>query len=193
MLTGALLLVATYTPVVPWMAALLSRDWTDSDGDILIVLAGSAVEFAGKPPEVVIGESSYWRAIHAARAFQHGHFRVIVVSGARASDPMKRFLIASGVPEQAIITQDRSNNTREDALYSKPILEKLEGKRVLLTSDYHSYRASRAFARVGIAVTPRPFSDVLKRSQIRSARWQGLLIVTEELAKIAYYRARGWI
>lgn len=193
MLTGALLLVATYTPLVPWVAAVLSREWTDSDGDILVVLAGSAVQFEGRPTEVVIGESSYWRAIHAARAFQQGHFRVVVVSGARASDPMKRFLMASGVPEKAIITQDRSNSTREDALYCKPILEKLVGKRVLLTSDYHSYRASRAFARAGIAVTPRPFSDVLKRSQIRSARWQGLWIITEELTKIAYYRARGWI
>ena len=65
--------------------------------------------------------------------------------------------------------------------------------KVLLTSDYHMYRAHRVFAKQGIQVEPRPIPDVLKRGAGWRGRWPAFLDLLTESAKILYYRARGWI
>ena len=58
MTVGACALIVTFTPIVPWTAARLAVDWTESDSGTLILLAGSAdVEFRSGP---FIGTSSYW-------------------------------------------------------------------------------------------------------------------------------------
>jgi len=46
---GAFLLIVTFTPLVPWTALRLSANWTDSDGDVLIVLGGDAITSSGFP------------------------------------------------------------------------------------------------------------------------------------------------
>jgi len=191
--TGALLLAVTFTPLVPWTAARLTDNWTDSDGDTLVVLSGATIQNSVYPRSVVIGGSSYWRVVHAVWAWQHGHFQSIFLVGA-GSEEMRRFLIAYGVPEGAISVETRSTSTHENALFLKPLLDRFPpGRIVLLTSDYHMCRAARCFRRVGIAVTTRPFPDLLKSSNTLTARWQGFWLLADELAKILYYRARGWI
>jgi uncharacterized SAM-binding protein YcdF (DUF218 family) len=191
--TGALLLGITFTPIVPWTAAQLTDNWTESDHDILVVLSGSTIRNSVYPQSVVIGGSSYWRVVHAVWAWQHGRFRNIVLVGA-GSEEMRRFLIAYDVPGDAISVETRSTSTRENALFAKPLLDRMPpGRVVLLTSDYHMYRAARCFRRAGIAVATRPFPDLLKSSNTLTARWQGFWLLSDELASILYYRARGWM
>jgi uncharacterized SAM-binding protein YcdF (DUF218 family) len=193
MWTGAFLLIITFTPVVRFAASRLAAEWGEADGDILVVLGAETVEYAGFPDGMVIGQSSYWRALHAIYLWRHGHFRHLVLCGKGSSITMKPLLVANGVPAEAIAVEDRSTSTRENALYAKPILSAMAGRVVLLTSDFHMYRARRCFAREGIAVIPQPCPDVLKRVNSLPARWPGFWVVTAELAKIAWYRARGWI
>jgi uncharacterized SAM-binding protein YcdF (DUF218 family) len=190
---GAWILVVTFTPLVPWAASRLSATWTDTDRGVLIVLGGSTVTFDESPPVHVIGDSTYWRAIHAIYLWRHGHFRTMLLSGEYSGETMKPFLIANGIPESAILVEDRSSSTRENVLFLKPILAGLSGPFVLLTSDYHTFRASRCFAKEKIRVETLPAPDILKRSNIRMARWQAFWELTVELAKIGYYRVHGWI
>jgi len=72
----------------------------------------------------------------------------------------------------------------------------LNGERTqnaLLTSDYHMFRAHRAFTKAGLAVAPRPFPDAIKRSQNWENRWPVFVELCNETAKICYYYIRGWI
>ena len=193
MAAGGLLFLITFTPVVPWTAAHLTANWSDSDGDVLIVLGGSTVTAPGFPAGKILGESSYWRALHAVQAWRLGHFQTILLVGKDSGETIGPLLIAYGVPGSTIIVENRSTNTHENALLAKPILARFHGRFVLLTSDYHMLRASRCFAREGIPVITRPFPDVLKRSNSLAFRWQGFWLVSGELVSIVYYWTRDWI
>jgi uncharacterized SAM-binding protein YcdF (DUF218 family) len=95
---GLLLLVVTFTPLDFWWATRLAGPWNDPKGDVLIVLGGSVLD------DGTIGESSYWRAVYAARAWREAGFKEIVVTGGgppgrSVAEAIRDFLVAQGVPE----------------------------------------------------------------------------------------------
>jgi len=189
---GLLVLLVTLTPLVSWWAKALAGPWEDPKGDVLIVLGGSLLENG------VMGDNSYWRAIYAVLAWNEGAFRQVVLSGGGPEDtpivePMRDFLECHGIPRAAIHLEARSQSTHENALYSKALLADLPGSKVLLTSDYHMFRAHRAFKKAGLEVLPRPFPDAGKRASHWSGRWPAFLDLAGETVKIGYYYARGWI
>jgi len=191
---GLLFLVVTFTPIDMWWAQILEAQGYEEKGDVLIVLSGS-MELDGS-----MGWSTYLRTTYAARSFRDGGFREVLVSGGSAgaakipvSVAMGEYLKFQGVPSEAIHLETMSHSTRENALYSANLLKTLPGRVVLTTSDYHMFRARRAFARAGVPVSPLPIPDVIKRSAGRRARWSAFLDLCEETIKIGYYWARGWI
>jgi uncharacterized SAM-binding protein YcdF (DUF218 family) len=182
------MVIVTFSPLLGWWAAALSGAMADPRGDVLIVLAGDRIEPA------MIGETSYWRSVYAVWAWRSGGFRRIVVSGEQAgAAPMRDFMVCQGVPAEAIALEPRSASTRENAEFTAALLKTEAGKRVLLTSDYHMYRARRAFEKAGLAVLPRPFPDAAKRINQRPNRWPVFCELIRETIKIGYYYARGWI
>lgn len=51
---------------------------------------------------------------------------------------MYNYLVAKGFDKERLILEDKSHSTRENALYSLPIIEKLKADTVIVcTSDYH--------------------------------------------------------
>lgn len=70
---------------------------------------------------------------------------------------MKRYLVSKGVNPEKITTEERSRNTIENLDYSKPLLDSLftnkEYTVVIITSDYHAYRVTKATANAGINST----------------------------------------
>ena len=84
-----------------------------------------------------------------------------------------------------------SRNTRESAEAMARILAGDAGRKVLLTSDYHMFRSRRLFARAGLAVATLPVPDARKRGGQWRTRWPAFLDVTEEMAKVVWYGARG--
>ena len=145
----------------------------------------------------MIGDSSYWRAIYAALSYREGTFREVVVTGggkpAPIAIPIADYLVSQGVPRERIRLETRSQTTRENALNVTSMLAGTSGRKVLLTSDYHMFRAWRAFRKVGVDVAPSPLPDLSAASSCWSCRWQIFITLTTESAKIAYYYARGWI
>jgi uncharacterized SAM-binding protein YcdF (DUF218 family) len=191
---GLLFLVVSFTPLTVWWATLLRGDSYTDKGDVLIVLSGSMDEDGS------MGWTSYLRTTYAYWAFRDGGFKDVVVAGGAVppsrdavAKAMGDFLKFQGVPVEAIHLETQSRSTRENALYSAQLLKTLAGRKVLLTSDYHAYRARRAFARAGVEVAVLPIPDVLKRSGQWRARWLCFLDLVEETMKIGYYALRGWI
>ncbi len=189
---GLLVLLVTVTPLVSWWAGVLAGPWEDPNGDILIVLGGSLLG------DGVMGPSSYWRSTYAVRAWgERSFYRVVVSGGGPAgtsiAEPMRDFLECRGVPRTAIEIEAQSRSTHENALYVAELLAGVSGRKVLLTSDYHMFRAHRAFKKAGLEVLPRPFPDARKRASNWSGRWPAFLDLVEETIRIVYYYARGWI
>lgn len=187
---GLIVALVSLTPLVTWWARALSGPMTDPKGDILIVLAGSSAERG------TIGYNSYLRAQYAAWAYQGGGFAQIIVSGGGeppASVAMRDFLVSQGVPGERIRVETASHSTQENAINARALLGSERGSLVLLTSDYHMFRARRVFQKAGLAVRPRPIPDVLKRANSLAGRWPAFLDLLGETAKIGYYLVRGWI
>jgi uncharacterized SAM-binding protein YcdF (DUF218 family) len=184
---GLLFLFVTFTPFVSWYGGKLAGQWTDPDGDTLIVLAGGDLD-NGFP-----SNSTLWRCLYALRACQTGHFRKIVTVGFQTSRYMADLLAWEGIPAGMIVTETASRSTRENALYTAKLLAGDTGSKVLLTSDYHMFRAARAFRKAGLNFSPRPIPDAGKRGVRPLERWSVFLDEAVETVKICYYFLCGWI
>lgn len=188
------LAVAYTSPIVPAISHWLTGPWEEPTGDVLIVLGAEELG------DGTIGVVSYWRSVYAVRAYRAGGFQRVVISGGRqgSKEPsvaraMADFIVASGVPREAIWLEEHSQSTRENALFTAALILNWPGKKVLLTSDCHMRRAHRAFARVGIDTIPAPIPDLGKRWNSWVSRWDCIWMAADELVKFGYYMARGWI
>lgn len=84
----------------------------------------------------------------------------VVVSGGQGEGEyisealaMKNYLIAHGIDENTIITEDKSSSTEENFKYSKEIIDELfpEGAKVVfVTTRFHVFRAGRVAKRCGL-------------------------------------------
>ncbi|MEE8666592.1 MAG: YdcF family protein [Bifidobacterium mongoliense] len=86
---------------------------------------------------------------------RQGRFGALIASGGKGDDEaiseseaMRRYLRDThGVPDDAILTEDRSTTTFENLTFSKEIMDALSGtgrkayRAALVTSDYHVFRA----------------------------------------------------
>jgi uncharacterized SAM-binding protein YcdF (DUF218 family) len=184
---GALALLVCLTPVTIWYARLLAGDWPAPEGEVLIVLAGSDYDSG------IMGESTYLRCVYAVKIWREQRFPQVVISGGKTAADMRDYLVFHGVPAQIIRLESRSKSTRENALFTRELLQAEAGRKVLLTSDYHMFRAVRAFRRAGVNVVPCPFPDAIKRAQTLMGRLPAFFSEAVETVKIAGYFARGWI
>lgn len=183
---GMIVVLVTVTPVDAWWARAYSGPIDQPKGDVLILLS------AASDDQGLVSFSSYWRARYALLAWQSGGFKKIVVSGGGGSGILN-LLIAEGIPRQDIVAEWQSNSTRENAINTARLIQGMPGKKVLLTSDFHMYRAIRVFRKLGLDVTPMPVPDVLKSSQHWSGRFPAFETMAVETTKIVYYRLHGWI
>jgi uncharacterized SAM-binding protein YcdF (DUF218 family) len=185
---GLAVILVSFTPLTSWYGRRLAGPWCDTGGQVLIVLGGSSIGLD------IIARDTYWRSVYAVLAERQWHFSKIILSGAGVSDNMRDFLIFQGVPRGIIEMETRSLSTRENALYAKQLLNNVPGRKQLMTSDYHMFRALRAFRRAGADVVPCPVPDALK---LADGGWQTRWIAFQEelveSVKIVYYWARGWM
>ncbi len=105
------------------------------------------------------------RILQAVRLKKEGKVEKILLSGGtgkltdrdiREADHIRNFLLRIGIKDKDIIVERESNNTRENALYTKQILDSLgySNEQLLITSSYHMRRAQKCFEKVGLQVKP---------------------------------------
>ena len=189
---GGLFVVVTLSPIDVWWTNVLTGPIIDPKGDVLIVLGAEAFPDA-------IGYESYLRALYGVRVWRQGGFRQIFISGGRgpngmpAALPMRDFMIAQGVPSAVITVETNSLSTHENALYTREALRNNPGHMVLLTSDFHTFRAWHAFRKAGLDVESCSFPDLYKQVGVKANRWCMFLTLWRETLAIGYYWMRGWI
>ena len=178
--------------------------------DVAIVLGGFSNYDATQ--ELIQFHSSTDRLMAGIRLYKTGKVdKIMIVSGSgQITRPNERealfvqdFLLKIGIPNEDIIIESESKNTRENAVNTKGILEEkyYEGKYILVTSAIHMPRAKRCFNKVGIEIIPfsvdhqagerRYLIDHLFIPTVDSFRkWQGLI---KEWVGLIAYKIAGYI
>ena len=182
---GLITVLVIATPVVSWWARAYAGPIERPTGDVLILLSAAGDDRGG------ISYSTYWRAREAIFAWQTGGFKKIVISG--GGPGILNFLIVEGIPREAIVAEWRSTSTRENGIETARLIQGMPGKKVLLTSDFHMYRALHVFRKQGIEVTPMAVPDVLHSTEHWNGRFSAFETMLVESVKIIYYALRGWI
>lgn len=87
---------------------------------------------------------------------------LVVVSGGQGDDEdvpeafaMRDYLVKKGYDKENIVTEEESTSTWENLLFSKTILDERLGdyKAMVVSNDYHLYRARMLAERMGIEVS----------------------------------------
>ena len=172
LLAAALLLaLAAFT----FPQEILCIDSGDVQADAIVLLGGGAGE----------------RPTRAAELYHAGVAKKIIVSGAGDTDDNRRLLAHRGVPPSAIQMERDSKTTKENAVFSMPLLRDLGAKRVVIvTSWYHSRRALRCFQHYGpgIQFFSRPSYFAFHRSNWSRERTARRIRV--EYTKLFWYCIR---
>ncbi len=96
---------------------------------------------------VVLGGGGEERVRMAYRLFSEGRAKQVLVTG--DGGLIVSSLKKSGVPDAALIHESQASTTYENAVYVKPMLDKLGAKTaILVTSWSHAQRAERIFRRL---------------------------------------------
>jgi len=135
------------------------------EADAILVL-GSGLSRNGRPGWALTRRSS-----HAAELWHAGYADTIVCTGGIAdnqtrseADGCREVLMRRGVPQSAILLEERSASTEENALFSETILvENNINSIILVTDSYHIFRAGYIFNRIDVDVVRSPVSSDLIR------------------------------
>ena len=156
---------------------------------------------------VVLGGPDGNRVWQAARLYRAGKAPLIIATGGRVwpgsirspARIMHDRLRALGVPDRAIVVENESRNTRQNALFVAELAASWGVEKVLLvTSAWHMPRAAATFGRTALQVIEAapmqksrrrpwilqflPTTSALSYSTAALREYLGLLV----------YRARGW-
>lgn len=176
--------------------------------DAIVVLSGAVLPATDSRPFTHIHTTAD-RTWHAARLFHAGKAPIVVASGGTVRpvpDPtgaasMGELLEALGVPNEAIVLEEESRNTRQNAIHTARVATERGIRTVLLvTSPWHMPRAIATFRAAGLPATPAP------SAYARGPFGGGLLVfmpsttalstntkAMRELLAQLVYRWRGWV
>lgn len=154
----------------------------DARADAAIVL-GAAV-WDTEPSPVFAA-----RIDHAIQLFERRHVKWLIFTGGKAegdrvseAEAAQNYALSKGVPQSAILLEDKSTSTCENLSNSRRFLQELHATGAVIVSDpYHMRRAGMLADKIGIPhqMSPTPTS-----------RYQSFGTKAEQLSREAYYVTR---
>jgi uncharacterized SAM-binding protein YcdF (DUF218 family) len=186
-------LIASLTPVPNIIAARIQAAEVLQTSDAIVVL-GAGIS------KGLLKDDSMRRTIRGIELYKRGLAPLIIFSGdERRNEPAEAAIRAEmaralGIPQEAIVTLDRSRTTREESIRTADLLRQRNAKRItLITDSLHTRRAKRLFERVGLEVYPAYSADyVVAMTSPLDRLWLSMRVAQESLALI-YYRLAGYI
>jgi uncharacterized SAM-binding protein YcdF (DUF218 family) len=182
-----------------------------SSAQAIVVLGGYLRIETRLPRQIEIGSTAD-RLLGAAELYRAGKAPLILLSGGNnplfASSAAPPEAVAAsgileewGIPRSAILIEDRSQNTHENAEFSHRILAEKGISRILLvTSASHMRRASGAFRQTGLTVIPFAVDfvtesgapDLLFSLLPNANSLVGFGLAFKEWSGFLVYRLKGW-
>jgi uncharacterized SAM-binding protein YcdF (DUF218 family) len=131
---------------------------TAQKSDVIIVLG------AGLRRDGAAGDALYRRSVWAARAYQDGLAPVVICTGGQSetqrrseAEVCRELLLGEGVPTSAIVLEDQSRSTEENAINARRIMAENGWQTAILVTDaYHILRANLIFEHYDLAVSQHP-------------------------------------
>ena len=193
-----------HTPLIWFLAEPLKISQFPEPADTIVVFAGGVGE-SGKA-----GQGYEERIKYAVELYKRGFASTLIFSSGYVytfKEPlmMRTLAVFLGVPEEAIILEDKAKNTYENVKFTKRILADRDWDEILLVSSpYHMRRASLVAKKVapGIKIihTPIPESRFYRHGlgpngekiwkQVNLRQIRALL---HEYLGIVYYWWKGYI
>jgi uncharacterized SAM-binding protein YcdF (DUF218 family) len=191
---GNMLMIPLENRFPPWDAARGAPDG--------IIILGGVIDASSPGNQIMLNESAERLTVVPDLARRYPNARILFSGGSGAlmddgsseAGAAARLLESLGISRDRIILEDRSRNTLENAIFSKPIVHPKRGERwLLVTSAFHMPRAIGVFRKADFPVEPypvdwrtrgaedmmRPFavmSDGLQRSDTAVHEWVGLVV-----------------
>lgn len=179
--------------------------------DVAIVLTG-ITDNIKKPHDRVYFKQGAERITTPLIFYKKGIVKKILITGGTGSrnkeaqaesELLKGFLLDNGVPNEAIIIENQSMNTRQNALNTQQKLtEYPELKtKLLITSSFHMNRSIACFKKVGVDFTPYPVDFYSTNSNITIAKvlipnadtFKNCTKLIHEVAGYVIYKVIGYI
>lgn len=179
--------------------------------DAIVLLGGGIRPIQGDMiyPDLSGSTDRTW---HAARLYHAGKAPLIIASSGNVwvypksqskADAMGMLLNAFGVPDDAILIEGRSRNTRQNAVFTAKLAADRGIRQVLLVTSYwHLRRAEAAFRRVGLDIIPVAIDyhagvqhakpDVLSFIPHVGVLSSSTRFIREHLGYLVYH-LRGWV
>ncbi len=175
-LTMALYLLSTSLVAERTLGSLESvyEPPANPQGDAIIMLGGGALK---DTPDVggigTLCSSPSGRLLATVRLYHMLHVPVVLSGGQVYEDSgpeaeiARRILMDMGVPEKDILVENKSLNTRQNAVFTRPILRDngIEHP-ILVTSAFHMDRSVLNFQKEGIEVVPYPTDYMINRQHV---------------------------
>lgn len=170
--------------------------------DAIVVLGGGSNYAWLDHPDVDPDRLHSSRLAAGARAWHAGKASKIILSGGAVGGTTEARRMATaiqrlGVPDEALVLEERSRDTRDNARYSMALADAQGGRKVLLvTSALHMPRAVACFEANGVSATPYPVDYTIRPSGAGTARsvignLRQVDTALHEWIGLAYYRLRG--
>lgn len=164
-LTPLAAILVVYLGYVAW------RIWKTAGEDearpAAAVVVFGAAEYRGRPSPVLRA-----RIEHTLALYQRGVAPRIITTGGPGGDPnfteagvARNFLVARGVPSEAIVMEDESSSTTETVLNVAEIMRRNGERSAVVVSDgYHLFRIKQLFAEKGIQTFGSPRAEKFETS-----------------------------
>lgn len=177
---GRLIASIVLAIIVLWaasMAAVLLFSWMDQARPAESIVVLGAAQYDGKPSPVLRA-----RLDHGINLWNHGMGKVLVLTGGKGAgdttseaDVGRTYARKHGVPDTAILLENKGRTTRESMLGVAELLEGRGIKTAILVSDpFHMLRLSIIGRRFGLT----PYTSPTRTSPIspnREKRWRYML------------------
>lgn len=155
----------------------------------------------GRADVIVVlgGDANGERVEEGVKLFKQGYAPYLLMSGGplawrlNYAGWMKKQARESGVPEKAILLEDRSRSTIEDAKFCLPIIQGKGFKSlILVTSPYHCRRAGKVFRKVFVPAGIKVMVYPVQKSEFNPHRWWTRhedtgAVVWEYVAMVMYF------
>ncbi len=176
------------------------------------ILLGGYLDFSADAPDGVLSMQRGNRLVTALTLFKTGKIKRLLLSGGSGqligNEPIEAdiahdYLRQWGVPDSAILVENKSRNTYENARFSKILLDSLlpGASCLLITSAWHMRRAEGCFVKAGIQTQPFStdyFSEKSNGNVLHwlEPDWQSLMkweMLLKEWIGWAVYKEKGYL
>ena len=180
---------------------LVKFEKTKKNHDYGIILGGM-IDLESEHDNIIFLNNND-RLLNTIELFSKGFIKKILITGASGSltskmkeaEILKNYLIETGIPDSCILTENKSNNTYENAMFCEGTLNNIHPNSklscLIITSDFHMRRTMACFKKTKLNVYP-----FTKKSKFKHFDLEKIIIPQSKILfrwKILFHEIIGYM